>query len=166
LEDCRVPKGNLLGEEGMGFKIAMTTLDGGRIGIASQAIGIAQAALEESLNYAKTRKQFGKPIAKFQALQWMLADMATEIDAARFLTRKAAFTKDQGVRYSKEAAMAKLYSAEAAIRATKNAVQIMGARGYSRKNTVERLFRDAKITEIYEGTSEAQKMVISGTLLR
>lgn len=165
-EDCRIPKNNLLVEEGMGFKIAMMTLDGGRIGIASQAVGIAQAAFEESLDYAKSREQFGKPISKFQALQWMLADMATEIDAARFLTRKAAFTKDRGVRYSKEAAMAKLYSAEVAIRTTRNAIQIMGARGYIRKNVVERLFRDAKITEIYEGTSEAQKMVISGTLLR
>ncbi len=165
-EDCKIPKNNLLGEEGMGFKIAMMTLDGGRIGIASQAVGIAQAAFEESLDYAKSREQFGKPISKFQALQWMLADMATEIDAARFLTRKAAFTKDQGVRYSKEAAMAKLLSAEVAIRTTKNAIQILGARGYIRKNIVERLFRDAKITEIYEGTSEAQKMVISATLLR
>ena len=142
----------------------MNTLDGGRIGIASQALGIAQGALDLSIEYAKERKQFGKPIGKFQAIGHMLADMATEIDAARLLVYKAAYAKDTKPRYSYEAAMAKLYAAEVAMRATTKAVQIHGAYGYTKRYAVERLMRDAKITEIYEGTSEVQRMVISAQL--
>ena len=166
-EDMEVPKENLLGKEGEGFKIALSALDGGRIGIAAQAVGIAQAALEESIEYSKQRQQFGKPIAKFQAIQWMLADMATRIEAARQLVYKAAYAKDhkQG-RYSKEAAMAKLFASETAMDAVIKAVQIHGGYGYTKEYTVERLFRDAKITEIYEGTSEVQRMVIAGSLLK
>ncbi|HDM66955.1 MAG TPA: acyl-CoA dehydrogenase [Thermoplasmatales archaeon] len=166
-EDMEVPKENLLGKEGEGFKIALSALDGGRIGIAAQAVGIAQAALEESIEYAKQRQQFGKPIASFQAIQWMIADMATRIEAARQLVYKAAYAKDhkQG-RYSKEAAMAKLFASETAVDAVIKAVQIHGGYGYTKEYTVERLFRDAKITEIYEGTSEVQRMVIAGSLLK
>ncbi|MBN1280053.1 MAG: acyl-CoA dehydrogenase [Candidatus Thermoplasmatota archaeon] len=164
-EDMEVPKENLLGKEGDGFKIALSTLDGGRIGIAAQAVGIAQAALDESITYAKQREQFGKPIAKFQAIQWMIADMATRIQAARFLVYNAAFVKDKGERFSKEAAMAKLYASETAMDAVIKAVQIHGGYGYTKEYTVERLFRDAKITEIYEGTSEVQRMVIAANLL-
>jgi butyryl-CoA dehydrogenase len=144
----------------------MSTLDGGRIGIASQALGIAQAALDESLKYAKEREQFGRPIGKFQAIQWMVADMATEIQAARFLVYKAAFTKDQGKRYSVEAAMAKLYASDTAVKATRNAIQIHGGYGFIKDYPLERLYRDAKITEIYEGTSEVQRMVIAGDKLK
>ncbi len=165
-EDMEVPKENLLGAEGDGFKIALATLDGGRIGIASQAVGIAQAALDESINYAKQRQQFGKPIASFQAIQWMIADMATRIEAARYLVYNAAYKKDKGERFSKEAAMAKLFASETAMDAVIKAVQIHGGYGYTKEYTVERLFRDAKITEIYEGTSEVQRMVISGSLLK
>jgi len=165
-EDMEVPKENLLGNEGDGFKIALSTLDGGRIGIAAQAVGIAQACLDESIEYSKQRQQFGKPIASKQAIQWMIADMATEIEAARFLVYKAAYTKDQGVRFSKEAAMAKLFASEMAMDAAIKAVQIHGGYGYTKEYTVERLFRDAKITEIYEGTSEVQRLVISASLLR
>ena len=165
-EDMEVPKENLLGAEGDGFKIALATLDGGRIGIAAQAIGIAQAALDESINYAKQRQQFGKPIASFQAIQWMIADMATRIEAARYLVYNAAYKKDKGERISKEAAMAKLFASETAMDAVIKAVQIHGGYGYTKEYTVERLFRDAKITEIYEGTSEVQRMVISGSLLK
>ncbi|MCX6667674.1 MAG: acyl-CoA dehydrogenase [Euryarchaeota archaeon] len=165
-EDMEVPKENLLGVEGDGFKIALATLDGGRIGIASQAVGIAQAALDESINYAKQRQQFGKPIASFQAIQWMIADMATRIEAARYLVYNAAYKKDKGERFSKEAAMAKLFASETAMDAVIKAVQIHGGYGYTKEYTVERLFRDAKITEIYEGTSEVQRMVISGSLLK
>jgi len=166
-EDMEVPKENLLGEEGDGFKIALSALDGGRIGIASQAVGIAQGALDESIEYAKQRQQFGRPIAKFQAIQWMVADMATRIEAARYLVRNAAYAKDnKGGRFSKEAAMAKLFASETAMKAVIDAVQIHGGYGYTKEYTVERLFRDAKITEIYEGTSEVQKMVIAGSLLR
>jgi len=165
-EDMEVPKENLLGAEGDGFKIALSTLDGGRIGIASQAVGIAQAALDESINYAKQRQQFGKPIASFQAIQWMIADMATRIEAARYLVYNAAYKKDKGERFSKEAAMAKLFASETAMDAVIKAVQIHGGYGYTKEYTVERLFRDAKITEIYEGTSEVQRMVISGSLLK
>ncbi|MCU0799585.1 MAG: acyl-CoA dehydrogenase [Candidatus Thermoplasmatota archaeon] len=165
-EDMPVPKENLLGKEGDGFKIAMATLDGGRIGIASQAVGIAQAALEESIKYSQARHQFGKPISSFQAIQWMLAEMATKIDAARLLTYQAAIRKDQGARISKEAAMAKLYASETAVEATNNAIQIHGGYGYTREYPVERLYRDARITTIYEGTSEVQKMVIASSLLR
>jgi butyryl-CoA dehydrogenase len=166
-ENMEVPKENLLGKEGEGFKIALGTLDAGRIGIAAQAVGIAQAALDESIEYSKQRQQFGRPISKFQAIQWMIADMATNIEAARFLVYNASYTKDhKDGRFSKEAAMAKLFAAETAIDAVINAVQIHGGYGYTKEYTVERLFRDAKITEIYEGTSEVQRMVISGSVLR
>jgi butyryl-CoA dehydrogenase len=166
LEDVKIPAANRLGNEGEGFKIAMRTLDGGRIGIAAQAIGIARASLEDSLAYAKERKQFGQPIANFQAIQWMLADMATEIDAARMLTYRAAWRKDRNLRYTKESAMAKLYASEAAMRASVKGIQIHGGYGYIREYPAERHFRDAKITEIYEGTSEIQRMVIASDLLR
>jgi len=165
-ENMEVPKENLLGKEGDGFKIALATLDGGRIGIAAQAVGIAQAALDESIEYSKQREQFGRPIAKFQAIQWMIADMATRIEAARYLVYNAAYVKDKGERFSKEAAMAKLFASETAMEAVIKAVQIHGGYGYTKEYTVERLFRDAKITEIYEGTSEVQRMVIANSLLR
>jgi butyryl-CoA dehydrogenase len=165
-EDCRVGASNLLGEEGMGFKIAMNTLDGGRIGIAAQAVGIARACLEESSRYAKQRKAFGKVIAEFQAIQFMLADMATEVEAARLLTQRAAWTKDQGGRFSLEAAQAKLFASEVAMRSAVKAVQIFGGYGYMNDYPVERYFRDAKITEIYEGTSEIQRLVIAASLLK
>ena len=165
-ENMEVPKENLLGEEGDGFKIALSTLDGGRIGIGAQAVGIAQAALDESIEYSKQRQQFGRPLAKFQAIQWMIADMATNIEAARFLVYNAAYVKDKGERFSKEAAMAKLFASETAMDSVIKAVQIHGVYGYTKEYTVERLFRDAKITEIYEGTSEVQRMVISSSLLR
>ena len=166
LKDCRIPKENLLGGEGQGFKIAMMTLDGGRIGIAAQALGISQAALDESIRYSKERVQFGKPIATLQAIQWMVANMATEVEASRFLTYHAAWCYDQGLPYSKEAAMAKLFASETAARQTNRAVQIHGGIGFIRGHKVERLYRDAKITEIYEGTSEVMRMVIAGSLLR
>ena len=165
LEDVEIPEENRLGNEGEGFKIAMHTLDGGRIGIAAQAIGIARASLEDSLAYAKERKQFGQPIANFQAIQWMLADMATEIDAARLLTYRAAWRKDRKLRYTKESSMAKLYASEAAMRASVKGIQIHGGYGYIREYPAERHFRDAKITEIYEGTSEIQRLVIASALL-
>ena len=165
-KDCRVPKENLLGEEGQGLQIAMTGFDHGRIGIAAQAVGITQAALEESIKWSKERVQFGKPIARQQAIQWMIADMAMDIDAGRFLTYRAAWLKDQGVPFSKEAAMAKLFASEMAVKHTSKAVQIHGGYGYVKGAKVERLMRDAKITEIYEGTSEAMRMVISGNVLR
>jgi butyryl-CoA dehydrogenase len=163
---CEVPRENLLGEEGDGFKIAMNALDFGRIGIAAQALGIAQASLDESVNFAKERQQFGKPISSFQGLQWMMAEMATRIQAARHLVYHAAWTKDSGARYSMEAAMAKLYASEAAMWASTKAVQIHGGRGYTNRCPVERFMRDAKITEIYEGTNEVQRMVIAGSILR
>ncbi len=165
-EDMEVPKENLLGKEGDGFKIALASIDGGRIGIAAQAVGIAQAALDESISYSKNRVQFGKPIASFQAIQWMIAEMATRIEAARFLVYKAAVTKDTGKRFSKEAAMAKLFAGETATWCTNRAIQVHGGNGYMREYTVERLYRDAKITEIYEGTSEVMKMVIAGSILK
>ncbi len=165
-EDCLIPKENLLGELGKGFKIAMETLDGGRIGIAAQAVGIAQAALEQSIKYSKERVQFGQPISNFQAIQWMLADMATEIECARLLTLKAATLKDKGVRHTKESSMAKLFASETAMRATHKAVQIHGGYGYIKDYPVERYFRDAKITEIYEGTSEIQRLIIAANLLK
>jgi butyryl-CoA dehydrogenase len=165
-EDMEVPKENLLGKEGEGFKIALSTLDGGRIGIASQAVGIAQAALDECIEYSKQRQQFGRPIAKFQAIQWMIADMATKIEAARYLVYNAAYKKDNNESYIKEAAMAKLFASEMAVDTVIKAVQIHGGYGYIKEYTVERLFRDAKITEIYEGTSEVQRMVIAGSLLK
>jgi butyryl-CoA dehydrogenase len=166
LEDCRVPAKNLLGKEGEGFKVAMSTLDGGRIGIAAQAIGIARAALEEALDYSGVRKTFDKPIREHQAIQFMLADMATEIEAARLLTMQAALLKDRKVRHSLESSMAKLYASEMASRVTNKALQIHGGQGYSKEFDAERHVRDARITEIYEGTSEIQRLIISGTLLK
>jgi butyryl-CoA dehydrogenase len=165
-KDCRIPRENLLGQEGQGFKIAMMTLDGGRIGIAAQALGIAQAALDESIIYSKQRVQFGKPIGNFQAIQWMVANMATDVEASRFLTYHAAWCYDHGLSYSKEAAMAKLFASETAARQTNRAIQVHGGIGFIKGHKVERLYRDAKITEIYEGTSEVMRMVISGNLLR
>ena len=166
LEDVRIPAENRLGQEGDGFKIAMHTLDGGRIGIAAQAVGIARASLEDALAYAKDRKQFGQPIANFQAIQWMLADMATEIEAARILIYRAAWLKDRKVRHSKESSMAKLFASETAMRAGVKGIQIHGGYGYIKEYPAERHFRDAKITEIYEGTSEVQRMVIASALLK
>jgi len=165
-QDVRVPKENLLGKVGEGFKIAMSTLDGGRIGVAAQALGIAQAALDHAIKYSKERVQFGQPIAKNQAIAFMMADMATKIDAARLLIYRAAYLKDQGLPYSKEAAMAKLYASDIAMEVTTDAVQIYGGYGYSREYPVERLMRNAKITQIYEGTNQVQRMVISGAILR
>jgi len=161
LEDVRVPAENRLGGEGEGFRIALETLDGGRIGIAAQAVGIARASLEASLKYSSERKQFGRPIAEFQAIQWKIADMAMEIDAARLLTYRAAWLREQGRPHTAEAAMAKLFASEAANRAATQAVQVHGGAGYCAEFPVERYFRDAKITEIYEGTSEIQRVVIS-----
>ena len=165
-ENCVVPKGNLIGREGKGFGIAMKTLDGGRIGIAAQALGIAEGALDEAIKYMKERKQFGRPIAAFQGLQWMVAEMSTKIEAARFLVYKAAWLKENKQPYSIDAARAKLYAAEVAMDVTTKAVQLFGGYGYTKEYPVERMMRDAKITEIYEGTSEVQKMVISGSLLK
>ena len=165
-ENCIVPKENLIGREGKGFGIAMKTLDGGRIGIAAQALGIAEGALEEAIKYMKERKQFGRPISAFQGLQWMVAEMSTKIEAARFLVYKAAWLKENKQPYSIDAARAKLYAAEVAMDVTTKAVQLFGGYGYTKEYPVERMMRDAKITEIYEGTSEVQKMVISGSLLK
>lgn len=164
-ENCRVPKENMLGNEGDGFKIAMSTLDGGRNGIAAQAVGIAQGAMEEAAAYAKSREQFGQPIANFQAISFMLADMATKIEAARLLTYQAAYLESEGLPYGKASAMAKLYASEVAMEVTTNAVQVFGGYGYTRDYPVERFMRDAKITQIYEGTSEVQRLVISRYLL-
>ena len=164
--DCHIPKDALLGGEGNGFKIAMQTLDGGRIGIGAQALGIAQAALDASIAYAKERVQFGKPIANLQAIQWMIADMATEIDAARLLVYRAGSCIDHGLPYSTEGAMAKLFASETATRVAGKAIQIHGGYGYTESYPVERHWRDAKITEIYEGTSEVQRLVISRAALR
>ena len=165
-ENCIVPKENLLGKEGQGFKIAMQTLDGGRIGIAAQALGIAEGAFEETVKYVKERKQFGRPIAKFQNTQFVLADLKTKIEAAKLLVYRAAVAKDTQKIYSVEAAMAKLMAAEVAMEVTTKAVQLHGGYGYTREYPVERMMRDAKITEIYEGTSEVQRMVISGNILK
>jgi len=165
LDGVRVPQENLLGREGEGFKIAMTTLDGGRVGIAAQATGIAQGALEAAMGYAKQRVQFGRAIASFQAIQFMLVDMVVEIEAARLLTYRAAFLKDRGLPFTKEAAMAKLYASEAAMRAAMKGVQVHGGYGYMMDYPAQRFFRDAKITEIYEGTSEIQRLVIAKHLL-
>ena len=165
-EDCAIPKRYRLGQEGEGFKIAMGTLDGGRIGIAAQALGIARAAYEEAVAYAKERKAFGKPIATFQAIQFMVADMATEIDAARLLAWRAAALKDKGVRFSAEAAMAKLYASEMAERVTSKGIQIHGGYGYIKEFDAERHWRDSRITQIYEGTSEIQRIVISSAMLK
>ena len=169
--DCRIPKENLLGKQGKGFNIAMHTLDGGRIGIAAQALGLAEGALETTIAYVKERKQFGRSIAQFQNTQFQLADMATKVKAAQLMVYRAALKKDEyqagaKVSYSVEAAMAKLYAAEVAMEVTTKCVQLHGGYGYIREYDVERMMRDAKITEIYEGTSEVQRMVISGTLLK
>ncbi len=169
--DCRIPKENLLGQQGKGFNIAMHTLDGGRIGIAAQALGIAEGALETTINYVKERKQFGRSIAQFQNTQFQLADMATKVQAAQMMVYKAAmkkgeYAKNPKISYSVEAAMAKLYAAEVAMEVTTKAVQLHGGYGYIREYDVERMMRDAKITEIYEGTSEVQRMVISANLLK
>lgn len=165
-KDCKVPKENLLGQEGKGFGIAMKTLDGGRIGIAAQALGIAQGALDKTVKYVKERKQFGRSIAQFQNTQFRLADLEARIQAARLLTYKAAWLKDQGEPYGVEAATAKLFASETASYVTNKCVQLHGGYGYSQEYEVERMMRDAKITEIYEGTSEVMRMVISGALLR
>ncbi|HOV28070.1 MAG TPA: acyl-CoA dehydrogenase [Sedimentibacter sp.] len=165
-EDCIVPKENLLGKEGQGFKIAMKTLDSGRIGIAAQALGIAQGAIDQTVKYVKERKQFGRTLAKFQNTQFQLADMQTKVDAARLLVYRAAALKDAGQAYGVEASMAKLFAAETAMEVTTKAVQLHGGYGYTRDYPVERMMRDAKITEIYEGTSEVQKMVISTNMLK
>ena len=166
LDDVRLPGDALLGEVGSGFKVALTTLDGGRVGIAAQALGIARASLDDSLAYAQQRRTFGKPIAQHQAIAWKLADMATELDAARLLTLRAAAMKDAKVPYGHAAAMAKLYASDVANRAAREAIQIFGGNGYVTEYPVERHFRDAKITEIYEGTSEIQRMVIAGHLAK
>jgi butyryl-CoA dehydrogenase len=165
-QEMRIPAAWRLGGEGEGFKVAMSTLDGGRIGIAAQAVGIAQGAFEEALAYAQERKQFGQAISKFQAIQFYLADMATELDAGRLLTWKAAWTKENRPRFSLEAAQAKLFASEMAQRVTNKALQIHGGYGYTKEYNVERYFRDARITEIYEGTSEIQKMVIADQVLK
>ena len=164
--NVRLSKDHLLGQEGKGFKIAMMTLDGGRIGIAAQALGIAQGAIDEVVPYVKSRKQFGRPISKFQNTQFQLADMQTKVDAARWLVYDAAMKKEKGMPYSVEAAKAKLFASEVAMEVTTKAIQMMGGYGYTRDYPVERMFRDAKITEIYEGTSEVQRMVISGAMLK
>lgn len=165
-ENCIVPKENLLGKEGKGFGIAMKTLDGGRIGIAAQALGIAQGALDEAVAYMKERKQFGKPLAAFQGLQWMVAEMDVKVEAARLLVYKAAYRKDNKLPYTVDAARAKLFASEVAMEVTTKAVQIFGGYGYTKEYPVERMMRDAKITEIYEGTSEVQRMVIAGNILK
>jgi len=164
-EDCRVPAANIIGEEGKGFKVALATLDVGRIGIGAQALGIAQASLEESLSYSSERVQFGKPIAAFQAIQWKIADMAMEIAGSRLLLQHAAWMRDEGMRHTLESSMGKLFASETAMRAALQAVQIHGGYGYIREYPVERHMRDAKITEIYEGTSEIQRLVIARNLM-
>ncbi|MDC7124962.1 MAG: acyl-CoA dehydrogenase [Spirochaetales bacterium] len=165
-ENCRIPAENLLGVEGKGFKVAMTTLDGGRIGIAAQALGIAQGALDKTVAYLDQRKQFGMKLKKMQALQFEIADMKTRVEAARLLVYSAAWKKETGQPYSVDAAMAKLFASETAMHVTTKAVQLHGGYGYTKDYPVERMMRDAKITEIYEGTSEVQKMVIAGSVLR
>lgn len=165
-DNVRVPRSQLLGEQNKGFRVAMATLDAGRIGIAAQAVGIGQACLDEAVRYAKERKQFGKPISALQAIQWMVADIATELEAARWLTYRAAAARDAGSEATLEAAQAKLFASEMAMRASHRAVQVHGGYGYTKEFTVERLFRDARITEIYEGTSEIQRLVIANQVLR
>jgi len=164
-EDCRVPKENILGQPGEGFKQFLITLDGGRISIGAMALGLAQGAYERALAYSKERVQFGQPIAKFQAIQWMLVDMATEIEAARLMVYRAAWLKDQGVRFTKEAAMAKLYASEVAERVCFKAIQIHGGYGYMREYDVERMYRDQRLCTIGEGTSEIQRLVIARQIL-
>jgi len=165
-ENCQIPATNLLGEKGRGLRVALEAIDSSRVTVAAQALGIAQAAFDDSLIYAKDRRQFGEPLANFQAIQWMLADMATHIDAARLLTYRAAWLKDHNMPFMKEAAMAKVYAAETSRMVTNNAIQIHGGYGYCKDYPVERYLRDAKITEIYEGTSEMQRMTIARALLR
>lgn len=165
-ENCRIPKENMLGEEGEGFKIAMTTLDGGRNGIAAQALGIAQGALDAAVDYAKEREQFGKPIAHNQGISFKLADMATDIEAARLLTYQAAWLESKGLPYGKQSAMSKLFAGDAAMRITTEAVQVFGGYGYTKDYPVERYMRDAKITQIYEGTNEIQRLVIGRMLTK
>jgi len=165
-DECRVPKANLLGEPGRGFKIAMEALDSGRIGIAAQAVGIARAAFGRALEHAKTRKQFGTPIAEFQAIQWKLADMATQIEAAHLLTIRAAVLRDTGGDYVTASAMAKLFASRTAVEVSDSAIQVHGGYGYTRDYHVERHYRDAKITELYEGTSEIQRLIIARRLIR
>ncbi|MHB1400360.1 MAG: acyl-CoA dehydrogenase [Trichloromonadaceae bacterium] len=165
-ENCRIPAENLLGQEGEGFKVAMKTLDGGRIGIAAQALGIAQGAFEAALNYAKERKQFNQAISGFQGIQFKLADMATEIEAARMLVYQAAYRASAGLAYGQQSAMAKLFASDVAMKVTTEAVQIFGGYGYTREFPVERMMRDAKITQIYEGTNEVQRVVIGAALTR
>jgi butyryl-CoA dehydrogenase len=164
--DCEVPVDNRIGNEGEGYKVALSTLDAGRVGIGAQATGIAQGALEQAIAYAKQRKAFGQPIADFQAIRFMLADMATEVDAARLLVRKAAWKQDTGARFSMDASIAKLFASETATRVTHKAMQIHGGNGYSREYPVERMYRDARITEIYEGTSEIQRLIIAAWVLK
>jgi alkylation response protein AidB-like acyl-CoA dehydrogenase len=164
-DNCRVPAKDLLGQEGDGFKIAMTALDGGRIGIAAQSVGVAQAALDAAVSYAKEREQFGQSISKFQGLRWILADMATELEAARQITFSAAAKKDRGEKYTMEASMAKLFASEMVNRVTAKALQIHGGYGYTKEYPVERFFRDARVFTIYEGTSEIQRVVIANHLL-
>jgi alkylation response protein AidB-like acyl-CoA dehydrogenase len=165
-EDCRVPKGNLLGEEGDGLKIAMGSLDMGRIGIGSQALGVAQAAMEEAIRYAKQRVAFGRPISEYQAIQFMIADMSSHIEAARLLLRKAAFLCDQGRPYSREASEAKLFASDLVVKIATDALQIHGAYGYSKEYSIERIYRDARVYQIWEGTSQIQRMVIARHLLK
>lgn len=165
-EDARVPEKNLLGQEGEGFKIAMSLLDGGRIGVGAQALGIAQAALDASREYAKEREQFGQSIASFQGIQFMLADMATQVEAARLLVYQAAMLKEKGLPHSKEASMAKMYASDTAMQVTTDAVQIFGGYGYITEYPVERLMRDAKVTQIYEGTNQIQRVIIAKELMR
>jgi len=166
MNDCEVPAANRLGEEGLGLKIALTALDGGRIGIAAQAVGLAQGALDESIKYAKQRRAFGKSISEFQAIQWMIADMQTELEAGRGLTYYAAWLKDSGKQMGAAASKAKLYASEMANRVVYKAVQIHGSVGYSRETDVERMYRDARVITIYEGTSEVQRMIIARDLLQ
>jgi alkylation response protein AidB-like acyl-CoA dehydrogenase len=166
LDNCRVPAANLLGKEGEGFKIAMTTLDGGRIGVAAQSVGIARAALEAAVKYSKERIQFSQPIASQQGVSFLIADMASQVEAAQLLTYRAAYNKSNNLPYSKEAAMAKMFASDTAMSVSTNAVQVFGGYGFSREYPVERLMRDAKITQIYEGTNQAMKMVIAGSILR
>ncbi len=166
LENCQVPVENMLGEEGEGFKIAMTALDGGRIGIAAQSLGVAQAAFDAAVKYAKSRDQFGRKISKFQGLRWMIADMATQIEAARQLTLSAAAMKNRGVNFTAQASMAKLFASEMVNRITAKALQIHGGYGYTKEYAVERYYRDARVFTIYEGTSEIQRVVISNHILK
>ncbi len=164
-EECCVPAENRLSEEGYGFRVAMQSLDGGRIGVAAQALGIAQAALEAAVRYARERVQFGKAISEFQAIQWMIADMKAEIEGARLLTQRAAWLKDQGLSHGPESSMAKLTASAAARHCSDKAVQIHGGYGYTKEFAVERYYRDAKVTELYEGTSEIQRIVIANAML-